>query len=69
MKMKISLTWTALTLLLLKCNLAERSIQYGPVFTQEPSDSVFLLRTEDPKIFINCKAKGNPLPYYRWKFN
>ncbi|XP_053491809.1 contactin-4 isoform X2 [Ictalurus furcatus] len=69
MKMRILLSWTALTLLSLKCNLAERIIQYGPVFTQEPSDSVFPLSTEDPKIFINCKAKGNPLPHYRWKFN
>ncbi|KAI5619496.1 contactin-4-like, partial [Silurus asotus] len=46
-----------------------RIIQHGPVFTQEPSDSVFPLSNEDNKIFINCKAKGNPPPHYRWKFN
>uniref|UniRef100_A0A8B9H6I1 Contactin 4 n=1 Tax=Astyanax mexicanus TaxID=7994 RepID=A0A8B9H6I1_ASTMX len=49
--------------------LAERIIRHGPVFTQEPSDSVFPLRADDNKIFINCKAKGNPVPHYRWKFN
>ncbi|KAI4874174.1 hypothetical protein NFI96_008500 [Prochilodus magdalenae] len=47
----------------------ERIIRHGPVFTQEPSDSVFPLTDQDNKIFINCKAKGNPMPHYRWKFN
>uniref|UniRef100_A0AAR2K3A3 Contactin 4 n=1 Tax=Pygocentrus nattereri TaxID=42514 RepID=A0AAR2K3A3_PYGNA len=47
----------------------QRVIQHGPVFTQEPSDSVFPLSYEDNKIFINCKAKGKPMPHYRWKFN
>ncbi|KAK3575085.1 hypothetical protein QTP86_019738, partial [Hemibagrus guttatus] len=56
-------TWTRF------CIFAERTIQHGPVFTQEPCDSVFPLSSEDNKIFINCKAKGNPPPYYRWKFN
>ncbi|KAL7891828.1 hypothetical protein AOLI_G00013040 [Acnodon oligacanthus] len=51
------------------CFLAERIVQHGPVFTQEPSDSVFPLSYEDNKIFINCKAKGKPMPRYRWKFN
>uniref|UniRef100_A0A8C2L0I5 Contactin-4-like n=1 Tax=Cyprinus carpio TaxID=7962 RepID=A0A8C2L0I5_CYPCA len=46
-----------------------RIIRHGPVFTQEPSDSVFPLSAEDNKIFINCKAKGSPAPHYKWKFN
>uniref|UniRef100_A0A8C1WY69 Contactin 4 n=1 Tax=Cyprinus carpio TaxID=7962 RepID=A0A8C1WY69_CYPCA len=49
--------------------LLERIIRHGPVFTQEPSDSVFPLTAEDNKIFINCKAKGSPAPHYKWKFN
>uniref|UniRef100_A0A674CSZ3 Contactin-4-like n=1 Tax=Salmo trutta TaxID=8032 RepID=A0A674CSZ3_SALTR len=44
-----------------------RNARHGPVFTQEPSDSVFPLRSEDNKVFINCKAKGNPVPHYKWK--
>uniref|UniRef100_A0A674CST6 Contactin-4-like n=1 Tax=Salmo trutta TaxID=8032 RepID=A0A674CST6_SALTR len=46
---------------------SERNARHGPVFTQEPSDSVFPLRSEDNKVFINCKAKGNPVPHYKWK--
>uniref|UniRef100_A0A8C1ZDN7 Contactin 4 n=1 Tax=Cyprinus carpio TaxID=7962 RepID=A0A8C1ZDN7_CYPCA len=49
--------------------VTERIIRHGPVFTQEPSDSVFPLTAEDNKIFINCKAKGSPAPHYKWKFN
>lgn len=39
--------------------------RHGPVFTQEPSDSIFPLSTDDKQVFINCKAKGNPPPHYR----
>uniref|UniRef100_A0AAY4DAN2 Contactin 4 n=1 Tax=Denticeps clupeoides TaxID=299321 RepID=A0AAY4DAN2_9TELE len=46
-----------------------KNTQHGPVFTQEPSDSIFPLSSDDNKVFINCKAKGNPPPNYRWKFN
>ncbi|XP_077054169.1 contactin-4 isoform X2 [Siphateles boraxobius] len=67
--MKMLLPWELLILLSLKSCLAERIIRHGPVFTQEPSDSVFPLSAEDNKIFINCKAKGSPEPHYKWKFN
>uniref|UniRef100_A0A8C7D1U6 Contactin-4-like n=1 Tax=Oncorhynchus kisutch TaxID=8019 RepID=A0A8C7D1U6_ONCKI len=61
------LPWELLILLSLKVCLAERNPRHGPVFSQEPSDSIFPLRFEDNKVFINCKAKGNPVPYYKWK--
>uniref|UniRef100_A0A8C9Z7P6 Contactin-3 n=1 Tax=Sander lucioperca TaxID=283035 RepID=A0A8C9Z7P6_SANLU len=35
----------------------------------EPSDSIFPLSTDDKQVFINCKAKGNPPPHYRWKMD
>ncbi|XP_064812574.1 contactin-4-like [Oncorhynchus masou masou] len=61
------LPWELLILLSLKVCLAERNPRHGPIFSQEPSDSIFPLRFEDNKVFINCKAKGNPAPYYKWK--
>ncbi|XP_035004443.2 contactin-4 [Hippoglossus stenolepis] len=64
--MKMLLPWELLILLSLKECLAENT-RHGPVFTQEPSDSVFPLSTDDKQVFINCKAKGNPPPHYRWK--
>uniref|UniRef100_A0A8C9TDB8 Contactin-2 n=1 Tax=Scleropages formosus TaxID=113540 RepID=A0A8C9TDB8_SCLFO len=54
---------------LVSARTLERSVLHGPVFTQEPSDSVFPLNSDDSRVFINCKAKGNPPPSYRWKFN
>ncbi|KAM7402587.1 hypothetical protein PAMP_017811 [Pampus punctatissimus] len=44
-----------------------KNTRHGPVFTQEPSDSIFPLSTDDKQVFINCRAKGNPPPHYRWK--
>ncbi|XP_036008044.1 contactin-4 isoform X1 [Fundulus heteroclitus] len=64
--MKMLLPWELLILLSLKECLAENA-RHGPVFTQEPSDSIFPMSTGDKLVFINCKAKGNPPPYYRWK--
>ncbi|XP_071225588.1 contactin-4-like [Salvelinus alpinus] len=61
------LPWELLILLSLKDCLAERNTRHGPVFSQEPSDSILPLSFEDNKVFINCKAKGNPAPYYKWK--
>ncbi|XP_051804546.1 contactin-4 isoform X4 [Acanthochromis polyacanthus] len=64
--MKMLLPWELLILLSLKECLAENT-RHGPVFTQEPSDSIFPMSTGDKQVFINCKAKGNPPPNYRWK--
>uniref|UniRef100_A0AAQ5ZJN5 Contactin-4-like n=1 Tax=Amphiprion ocellaris TaxID=80972 RepID=A0AAQ5ZJN5_AMPOC len=64
--MKMLLPWELLILLSLKECLAENT-RHGPVFTQEPSDSIFPMSTGDKQVFINCKAKGNPPPHYRWK--
>ncbi|KAK1161457.1 contactin-4-like [Acipenser oxyrinchus oxyrinchus] len=63
------LLWKLLILLSFKDCLAERHALHGPVFTQEPSDITFPLDSENRKVFINCKAQGNPLPEYRWKIN
>ncbi|XP_029906849.1 contactin-4 isoform X1 [Myripristis murdjan] len=60
------LPWELLILLSLKECLAENT-RHGPVFTQEPSDSIFPLSSDDNQVFINCKAKGNPPPHYKWK--
>uniref|UniRef100_A0A8D0D2N1 Contactin 4 n=1 Tax=Sander lucioperca TaxID=283035 RepID=A0A8D0D2N1_SANLU len=51
------------------CFSHTENTRHGPVFTQEPSDSIFPLSTDDKQVFINCKAKGNPPPHYRWKMD
>uniref|UniRef100_A0A3P9LQE2 Contactin 4 n=1 Tax=Oryzias latipes TaxID=8090 RepID=A0A3P9LQE2_ORYLA len=66
--MKMLLPWELLILLSLKDCLAENA-RHGPVFSQEPSDIIFPMSTGDNLVIINCKAKGNPPPHYRWKVN
>ncbi|XP_033977662.1 contactin-4 isoform X2 [Trematomus bernacchii] len=66
------LPWELLILLLLKECLAgkrPKNTRHGPVFTQEPSDSIFPLSIDDKQVFINCNARGNPTPHYRWKMD
>jgi hypothetical protein len=38
----------------------------GPVFIKEPSNSIFPVDSEDKKITLNCEARGNPSPHYRY---
>lgn len=38
----------------------------GPVFVKEPSNSIFPVGSEDEKITLNCEARGNPSPHYRY---
>uniref|UniRef100_A0A673C4D5 Contactin 4 n=1 Tax=Sphaeramia orbicularis TaxID=375764 RepID=A0A673C4D5_9TELE len=59
--------WKANVCVLFFCFFATEHTRHGPVFTQEPSDSIFPLSSDDKQVFINCKAKGNPPPHYRWK--
>ncbi|XP_075273942.1 contactin-5 isoform X3 [Opisthocomus hoazin] len=47
----------------------DESIDYGPVFVQEPDDVIFPTDSEEKKISLNCQARGNPTPTYRWLRN
>ncbi|KAJ8008778.1 hypothetical protein DPEC_G00081950 [Dallia pectoralis] len=40
---------------------------YGPVFEEEPLDMVYTKESPDKRISMNCRARGNPAPTYRWR--
>nr|XP_020651666.1 contactin-5 isoform X1 [Pogona vitticeps] len=42
------------------------SIDYGPVFIQEPDNVIFPVDSDEKKVSLNCQARGNPAPTYRW---
>ncbi|XP_060035698.1 contactin-5 isoform X2 [Erinaceus europaeus] len=47
----------------------DESVDYGPVFLQEPDDIIFPTDSEEKKIALNCEVRGNPAPGYRWLRN
>ncbi|XP_029458249.1 contactin-5 isoform X2 [Rhinatrema bivittatum] len=47
----------------------DESIEYGPMFLQEPDDVIFPTDTNEKKVVLNCEARGNPAPSYRWLQN
>nr|XP_005482654.1 contactin-5 isoform X2 [Zonotrichia albicollis] len=47
----------------------DESVDYGPVFVQEPDDMIFPTDSEEKKVSLNCQARGNPTPTYRWLRN
>ncbi|XP_032708623.1 contactin-5 isoform X1 [Lontra canadensis] len=47
----------------------DESVDYGPVFVQEPEDIIFPTDSDEKKVALNCEARGNPVPNYRWLLN
>uniref|UniRef100_A0A8C6C5Q7 Contactin-5 n=1 Tax=Monodon monoceros TaxID=40151 RepID=A0A8C6C5Q7_MONMO len=47
----------------------EESVDYGPVFVQEPDDIIFPMDSDEKKLALNCEARGSPVPNYRWLRN
>nr|XP_015197270.1 PREDICTED: contactin-5 isoform X3 [Lepisosteus oculatus] len=45
------------------------SMEFGPVFLQEPDNVIFALDSDERKATLNCEARGNPSPTYRWLMN
>nr|XP_030723602.1 contactin-3 isoform X4 [Globicephala melas] len=63
------LSWKQLILLSFIGCLGGELLLQGPVFIKEPSNSIFPVGSEDKKITLNCEARGNPSPHYRWQLN
>ncbi|XP_069852911.1 contactin-5 isoform X1 [Dipodomys merriami] len=47
----------------------DESVDYGPVFVQEPDDIIFPTDSEEKKVALSCEAHGDPVPSYRWLRN
>nr|XP_014707438.1 contactin-3 isoform X4 [Equus asinus] len=63
------LSWKQLILLSFIGCLGGELLLQGPVFIREPSNSIFPVGSEDKKVTLNCEARGNPSPHYRWQLN
>ncbi|XP_024910942.1 contactin-5-like [Cynoglossus semilaevis] len=48
---------------------SEESEEFGPVFIQEPDDAIFPLNSTEKKVMLQCEARSNPPPVYRWLIN
>ncbi|XP_063286580.1 contactin-5 [Pelobates fuscus] len=47
----------------------DESVDYGPVFIQEPENVIFPMDSGEKKVALNCEARGSPTPSYRWLRN
>uniref|UniRef100_A0A3Q2LI49 Contactin-5 n=1 Tax=Equus caballus TaxID=9796 RepID=A0A3Q2LI49_HORSE len=61
-------SWTLILFLSVSGCLSE-SVDYGPVFVQEPDDIIFPADSDEKKVALNCEVRGNPAPNYRWLRN
>lgn len=52
---------------ILKCVflVLTESVDYGPVFVQEPDDIIFPTDSDEKKVALNCEVRSNPVPNYR----
>ncbi|XP_028666776.2 contactin-1 isoform X1 [Erpetoichthys calabaricus] len=42
---------------------------YGPVFEEQPADTIYPIESTDAKISMNCRARGSPPAVYKWTYN
>lgn len=63
--------WPIITQLLLYTFFcwAEEGKRYGPVFEEQPIDTIHAVESTDGKVTMNCRARANPTPTYRWRYN
>ncbi|KAM4676290.1 contactin-1 [Discoglossus pictus] len=48
---------------------AEEGKRYGPVFEEQPIDTIYPEESPDGKVSMNCRARANPPPIYKWRLN
>lgn len=48
---------------------AEEGTGYGPVFQEQPIDTIYAEESPEAKVTMNCRARGNPAVVYKWKLN
>ncbi|XP_053572700.1 contactin-1 [Bombina bombina] len=48
---------------------AEEGKRYGPVFEEQPIDTIYPEESSDGKVSMNCRARANPPPIYKWRLN
>ncbi|XP_069084956.1 contactin-1 [Pleurodeles waltl] len=49
--------------------LAEEGKRYGPIFEEQPIDTIYPEESLEGKVSMNCRARANPPPTYKWKLN
>ncbi|KAG7230967.1 hypothetical protein INR49_024996 [Caranx melampygus] len=42
---------------------------FGPVFEEQPVDTIYPEESPEAKITLNCRARANPPAKYKWKLN
>ncbi|MGH0175049.1 UNVERIFIED_CONTAM: hypothetical protein FKN15_070022 [Acipenser sinensis] len=47
----------------------EEGTGYGPVFQEQPIDTIYAEESPEAKVTMNCRARGNPAVVYKWKLN
>lgn len=45
--------------------ILEDGKRYGPVFEEQPIDTIHPEESPDGKISMNCRARANPTPTYK----
>uniref|UniRef100_A0AAQ5YCE9 Contactin 1 n=1 Tax=Amphiprion ocellaris TaxID=80972 RepID=A0AAQ5YCE9_AMPOC len=48
---------------------ADEATGYGPVFEEQPVDTIYPEESPEAKITMNCRARANPPATYKWMLN
>ncbi|KAH0616608.1 hypothetical protein JD844_027850 [Phrynosoma platyrhinos] len=49
--------------------LSDEQKGYGPIFEEQPIDTVYPEESPEGRVTMNCRARGIPTPTYKWQRN
>ncbi|XP_048355503.1 contactin-1 isoform X1 [Sphaerodactylus townsendi] len=52
-----------------RVHMQEELKGYGPIFEEQPIDTIYPEESSDGRVSMNCRARGIPAPIYKWKLN
>ncbi|XP_038625869.1 contactin-1 isoform X2 [Tachyglossus aculeatus] len=50
-------------------HVSEEGKGYGPIFEEQPINTIYPEESPDGKVSMNCRARASPFPIYKWKMN
>ncbi|XP_068950931.1 contactin-1 isoform X1 [Petaurus breviceps papuanus] len=66
--------WFLISYLITMCFIsclavAEDGKGFGPIFEEQPIDTIYPEESPDGKVSLNCRARASPFPVYKWRMN
>ncbi|KAB0378542.1 hypothetical protein FD755_010120 [Muntiacus reevesi] len=50
-------------------SISEEDKGFGPIFEEQPINTIYPEESPEGKVSLNCRARASPFPVYKWRMN